>query len=95
VDEYINQFQELIDVAEYNDDKTIVIKFHKGLDPTVQNKVTLIRDNTPDFEDPEGWYEAIQKVAWNTEANEAFIKSSQNTSHTPTKPMANKITLSH
>jgi hypothetical protein len=53
VDEYIDQFQELIDVVEYVDDKTIVIKFCKGLDLTVQNKVTMIGDNTPDFDDLE------------------------------------------
>jgi hypothetical protein len=40
---------------------------------TVQNKVALIRDNALDFKDPEGWYKAAQKVAQNTEANEAFI----------------------
>ena len=27
VNDYIDQFQELIDLAEYDDDKTIVIKF--------------------------------------------------------------------
>ena len=30
VEDYIDWFQELIDVAEYDDDKTIVIKFRKG-----------------------------------------------------------------
>ena len=69
VEDYIYQFQELIDVAEYNEDKTIVIKFRKGLDPAIQNKVTLTRDNAQDFDDPEGWYEAAWKVAWNQEAN--------------------------
>ena len=43
VEEYIDRFQELIDVAEYDDDKTIVIKFCKGLNPAIQNKVALTR----------------------------------------------------
>ena len=35
VEDYINRFQELIDVVEYNDDKTIVINFCKGLHPEI------------------------------------------------------------
>ena len=38
-------FQELIDIVEYDDDKIIVIKFHKGLDLAIQNKVALTGDN--------------------------------------------------
>jgi len=49
-------FQELIEVLEYNDNKTIVIKFHKGLDPSTQNKVVLLGDLAPDFDNSRGWY---------------------------------------
>jgi Retrotransposon gag protein len=41
VDDYINRFQELIDLAEYGDNKTIVIKFCRGLNPTLQNQVAV------------------------------------------------------
>ena len=85
VEDYINQFQELIDIAEHDDDKTIVIKFHKGLDPAIQNKVALTRDNALDFDDPEGWYEAAWKVAWNWEANKAFVESRRGISR-PSRP---------
>ena len=54
VDDYIDQFQELIDLAEYDDDKTIVIKFQRGLDPALQNQVALLGDGTPDFRDLQG-----------------------------------------
>ena len=58
VKDYTDQFQELINVTEYDDDeKTIVIKFWKGLNLAIQNKVVLTRDNTLDFDNPEGWYE--------------------------------------
>ena len=33
VEDYIDRFSELVDLAEYLDDKTIVIKFPEGLDP--------------------------------------------------------------
>ena len=72
VEDYIDWFQELINVAEYDDDKTIVIKFQKGLDPAIQNKVALTGDNALDFDDLEGWYEAAQKVAWNWEKMKPF-----------------------
>jgi hypothetical protein len=80
VDDYIDRFQELIDLAEYDDDKTIVIKFRRGLDPTLQNQVALLGDGAPDFDDPEGWYKAARKVARNREANEAFVETSRWTS---------------
>ena len=44
VDNYIDCFQELTDLVEYDDDKTIVIKFRRRLDPALQNQVTLLRD---------------------------------------------------
>ena len=78
VDNYIDHFQELINLAEYNNDKTIVIKFQCGLDPALQNQVALLRDGAPDFDDLEGWYEAAHKVSQNREANEAFVETNQN-----------------
>ena len=58
VKDYIDRFQELIDVAEYSDDKTVIVKFRKGLDPGIQNKVAEKGDLAPDFDDPRGWYKA-------------------------------------
>ena len=51
VDNYIDWFQELIDLVEYNDDMTIVIQFQRGLDPALQNQVVLLRDGALDFRD--------------------------------------------
>ena len=75
VDNYINCFQELTDLAEYDDDKTIIIKFQHGLDPALQNQVTLLGDGAPDFDNPKGWYEATCKVSQNREANKAFVET--------------------
>ena len=74
VDDYIDWFQELIDLVEYDDDKTIMIKFWCGLDPALQNQVALVGDGAPDFRDLEGWYEAAQRVFQNKEVNKAFCK---------------------
>ena len=87
VEDYINHFQELIDISEYNNDKTIVVKFQKGLDPSIQNKVALLGDLTSDFDNPRGWYKASRRVAWNIEANNAFLEVSKE-AHTLTHPLA-------
>ena len=81
VDNYIDCFQELTDLTEYDYDKTIVIKFQHGLDPALQNQVALLKDGAPDFDDPKGWYEAACKVSQNREANEAFVETNQNVMH--------------
>jgi len=75
VEDYIDCFQELIEVSEYSNDKTTIVKFRKGLDPGIQNRVALLGDLAPDFDDPRGWYKASRKVTWNKEANEAFLEA--------------------
>jgi len=58
VKDYIDRFLELVDLAEYSDDKTIVINFHKGLNPIMQNTVATLGENAPDIDEPEKWFEA-------------------------------------
>ena len=87
VDNYIDRFQELIDLAEYDDNKTIVIKFRHGLDPVLQSQVALLGGGAPDFDDPEGWYEAARKVSQNREANEAFVETSRNEVRNSVRPV--------
>ena len=58
------------------------------LDPALQNQVALLGDGTPDFGDPEGWYEAAWRVFQNKEENKAFIETNRGVtcSHVPTPP---------
>ena len=74
-EDYIDCLQELIEVLEYSDGKTIVVKFQKGLYPSIQNKVVYLGDLAPDFDDPKGWYKASRKVAQNKEANDTFLEA--------------------
>ena len=73
---------------EYDDDKTIVIKFRCGLDPALQNQVALLGDGALDFGDLEGWYEAARRVFQNKEAYKAFVETNRGVtcSHVPTPP---------
>ena len=56
VEDYIDRFQELIDISRFSDNKTVVIKFWRGLDPGIQSRVALLGDSTPDFDNPKRWY---------------------------------------
>jgi hypothetical protein len=39
VEEYINEFEELINMSQYKDGLAIVLKFHHGLNATIQDKI--------------------------------------------------------
>jgi hypothetical protein len=39
VEAYINEFKDLIDISGYTDPIAIVLKFHRGLNATTQDKI--------------------------------------------------------
>ena len=41
----------------------------------MQNMVATLSENALDIDEPEKWFEAAQKVAWNRDANEAFLET--------------------
>jgi len=86
VKDYIDQFSELMDVVEYLDDKAIVIKFCKGLDPNIQNMVATLGECPPKIDEPERWFKAVQKVSQNWDANEAFLESTLPKTFPPPQP---------
>jgi Retrotransposon gag protein len=42
VDDYLNEFLDLITESRYTDPKTLVVKFRRGLDPQIQNSVATM-----------------------------------------------------
>ena len=42
VDEYIDEFEELIEKEEYTDGLAIVMKFRQGLNPSIQTHIVLM-----------------------------------------------------
>ena len=42
VDDYLDEFVELVAEAGYTDPKTTVVKFRKGLDPHIQNTIAMM-----------------------------------------------------
>jgi hypothetical protein len=96
VDEYLDEFEELITKSGYTDPRAHVIKFRRGLNPKIQNQIAESREDRPADDSPKGWYEAARRLDHNRQANEAFrgqfssrptlTPSSGLTSHRPVAP---------
>ena len=72
IDNYLDEFVDLIAEAGYTDPKTTVVKFWKGLDLQIQNTIAMMAYGRPSDTSPENWYEAARTIDQNRTANEAF-----------------------
>jgi hypothetical protein len=72
VDDYLDDFRDLISDSGYSDPKTIVVKFRRGLNPAIADAVATMAAGRPDDLDPEAWYEAAIRIDQNQAANAAF-----------------------
>jgi hypothetical protein len=72
VDDYIDEFSELIEEAGYVDGLSIVMKFRRGLDRDIQDRIAELVQGRPEDDDPEGWYSAARMFDANWTANQAF-----------------------
>jgi hypothetical protein len=72
VEDYVDEFVELIEKSGYKDGLAIVMKFRRGLDPMVQNRITTMIEGHPSDNDLEEWYLAAKVVALTRAANDAF-----------------------
>ena len=72
VDDYLDDFRDLITESGYTDPKTIVVKFRRGLDPAIADAVATMATGRPDDLDPEAWYQAAIRFDQNQAANAAF-----------------------
>jgi hypothetical protein len=75
VDDYLDEFRDLITESGYTDPKTIVVKFRRGLRPAIADAVATMASGRPDDLDPDSWYEAAIRIDQNEAANEAFRSS--------------------
>jgi len=65
VDEYLDEFQDLITEASYSDLKTIVVKFHRGLDTQIQNAIATMPSGRPSDMVLTDWYTAARTIDQN------------------------------
>jgi hypothetical protein len=74
LDDYIDEFQDLVVDSGYTDPKTIVVKFWRGLNAQIQNAVATMASGRPSNASPEQWYNLnmARTIDQNRAANEAF-----------------------
>ena len=85
IDDYLDEFMELVAEAGYTDPKIIVVKFQKGLDPQIQNNIATMAYGRPSNASLENWYEAAKNVDQNRTANEAFKLAYRAPASTPAR----------
>ena len=72
VDDYLDEFRNLIADSGYTDSKVVVVKFRRGLNPSIQNAIATMVTGRPSDADYEGWYRAARRIDQARAANEAF-----------------------
>lgn len=73
VDEYIDEFRDLIELAGYTEGLAIVVKFRRGLSREIQDQVATMPTGRPADNQPEAWYEAAALCDENRITNAAFF----------------------
>jgi hypothetical protein len=79
VDEYIDNFREMIGWAHYLEGSHIVLKFRQGLNLKIQDYVACLMNSRPSDESPRKWYTVAILCDENHIANDAFRASLQMT----------------
>ena len=77
MDDYIDEFKDLIDLAGYKEGLAIVMKFHKGLRHDIQDQIVQLAHGHPADHDIGAWYDAALCCAENLESNALFHGSSR------------------
>jgi Retrotransposon gag protein len=72
VDDYLDEFLDLIVESRYTDLRTLVVKLRRGLDPQIQNAVATMANGRPSNIILTAWYEAAQNIDQNQVSNKAF-----------------------
>jgi Retrotransposon gag protein/Zinc knuckle len=72
VDEYVDDFKELIDQAGYTEGLAIVVKFRRGLQREIQDQIAHLAFGRPGDDYPEAWYDAAIGSDENRIANSMF-----------------------
>ena len=76
MDEYIDEFEQLIHKSGYTEALAIVLKFRRGLDQAIQNKIANSAD-CPGKEDIVGWKKSARTIWFNEYSNNVFNSSSR------------------
>lgn len=85
--DYLEEFKELVEESGLDmSPAATVLKFRRGLDPTVQDQIATMGLHRPRDDRPEEWYKIAKMVDENREANTAFRSTSRNRTWVPRQP---------
>ena len=66
VDEYLDEFRDLVSESGYTSPKTIVVKFCRGLNPDIADAIATMAAGRPNDLDLEGWYDSSTRIDQNS-----------------------------
>lgn len=72
VDNYTDEFKDLIKMAGYSDGLVVIVKYRRGLNPDIQNQITHMMIGQPGDVSPDEWYNAASLCDKNRTTNVAF-----------------------
>src|ERR1700689_1170404 len=75
VDDYIDEFQDLIYKSGYTDPCNIVVKFRRGLNRQISLAILGMAIGRPSDVEPKSWYELATQLDQNRAADKAFMSS--------------------
>jgi hypothetical protein len=84
VEAYIDEFEQLVDLSGYTEALVVVLKFRRGLNPAIQDKIAELGRDRPADNDADAWYAAARRYDQNRLANEAFHMASSKRATAPT-----------
>jgi len=93
VDDYLDQFRDLIYDSRYTNPKTVVVKFRRGLDCPISMALAGMAFGRPSDTDPEAWFHLAVRIDQNHAADEAFHVSHQQP-YPPTPSMNRPLAIS-
>lgn len=75
VEEYVDEFRDLVQRANYFEAAHIVLKFRRGLNPQIQDHIACLIIERPSDESPKEWYDAAILCDENRIMNEIFTNA--------------------
>ena len=86
VDDYIDSFEDLVEMASLSTDAGLIMKFRRGLSKEIQDRVAEM-ESPPALDDLEGCKDAARRFYQNQEANRAFSRYA----HPVARPVPNLV----
>jgi hypothetical protein len=77
VDDYLDQFHDLVHDSGYTDPKTIVVKFRCGLDCRISAALAGMASGCPSDTDPEAWFCLAVQMDQNRAVDEARLRTAR------------------